>query len=97
MLPLYSSLQPIPPVLHPREVLALPGGEGSHVCLLQVEDGHFVGKEGDSEGGGDHDLWHLLCTQSTVEPIYCGHLGDLMKCPHFRNPSIVDTLWTCPV
>jgi hypothetical protein len=37
---------------------------------------------------------------SFQEPLYCGHLGDLVecscieRCPRFRNSSIVDTLGT---
>ena len=25
--------------------------------------------------------WTVLCTSSTVKPLYCEHLGDLVKCP----------------
>ena len=38
-----------------------------------------------------------LMSQSTVEPLYCGHLGDLVRCPVQRGVqehSIVDTLGT---
>ena len=41
---------------------------------------------------------HPVCTCHTVEPLYCGHLtwgpggvSCIERCPHFRNPSIVDT------
>ena len=38
-----------------------------------------------------------LEVEYTVEPLHCGHLGGpgevscIERCPHFRNPSIVDT------
>ena len=39
----------------------------------------------------DLTVGHLL---TTVKPLYCGHLGDLERCPHFRK-HIWDTA-KCP-
>ena len=34
------------------------------------------------EGGREREGWRAQCLYvCTVEPLYCGHLGDLVKCP----------------
>ena len=38
-----------------------------------------------------HSPWHVApkimvnVVMCTVEPLYCGHLGDVVKCPHFGD------------
>ena len=34
--------------------------------------------------------WSVLYT---VEPLYCGHLGDLVKCPVYSGTSLLWTPW----
>ena len=34
----------------------------------------------------------LLELIATVEPLYCGHLGDLVKCPYREVPSFQEPL-----
>ena len=35
-------------------------------------------------------LDNILCT---VEPLYCGHLGDLVKCPVYSGTPLLWTPW----
>ena len=42
-------------------------------------------------------MWYkyrmCLLTGPTVEPLYCGHLGDLVKCPVYSGAPLLWTPW----
>ena len=60
-----------------REVSTETGETFSKVCSVSYRS--FEGRGGEGRGGGS---WSVLGKIShTVEPLYCGHLGNLVKCP----------------
>ena len=39
--------------------------------------------------GGVHVLWVSDVSGQAVEPVYCGHLGDLVKCPVYHRAPLL--------
>ena len=53
--------------------------------LIKMEDGFILNPTGSTHLGTP--------LGSTVEPLYCGHLGDLVKCPVYSGAPLLWAPW----